>query len=71
MEKEAVLQRFRTQLPVRFVVDEGKWHFHAVLIDVDEANGIGKEHSINSIVRRRIYYVLAKLNSYDILKDLL
>jgi len=42
MEKKAVLQRFRTSLPVRFVVDEGKWHFHAVLIDVDEQTGFSK-----------------------------
>ena len=29
MEREAVLYRFMTQLPARFVVDEGDWHFHA------------------------------------------
>ena len=27
--KEAVLHKFLTQLAARFVVDEGKWHFHA------------------------------------------
>ncbi|MBP1155929.1 metallophosphoesterase (TIGR00282 family) [Paenibacillus sp. PvR052] len=43
MERTAVLQKFKTQLPVRFVVDEGKWHFHAVCIDLDPANGLGKK----------------------------
>ncbi|PZE22380.1 TIGR00282 family metallophosphoesterase [Paenibacillus xerothermodurans] len=41
MEKRAVLQKFQTQLPVRFVVDEGKWHFHAVSIDLDPDTGLG------------------------------
>lgn len=39
MEKEAVLQKFTTQLPVRFQVQEGKWHLHAVVIDIDEETG--------------------------------
>jgi len=39
MDREPVLQKFRTQLPVRFVVGEGKWHFHAVVIDLDEMTG--------------------------------
>ncbi|WP_187386143.1 MULTISPECIES: TIGR00282 family metallophosphoesterase [Paenibacillus] len=39
MEKEAVLRKFKTQLPVRFQVDSGKWHFHAVLVDIDDASG--------------------------------
>jgi metallophosphoesterase (TIGR00282 family) len=39
MEREAVLLKFRTELPSRFVVDEGKWQFHAVLIEVDETSG--------------------------------
>lgn len=43
MERNAVLQKFKTQLPVRFVVDEGKWHFHAVCIDLDPTNGLGKK----------------------------
>jgi metallophosphoesterase (TIGR00282 family) len=43
MEREAVLQRFKTSLPVRFVVDEGKWHFHAVLIESDEQSGYAKK----------------------------
>ncbi|MCY9516096.1 TIGR00282 family metallophosphoesterase [Paenibacillus apiarius] len=40
MEREAVLRKFKTQLPVRFVVDEGKWQFHAVVVDIDEATGL-------------------------------
>ncbi|TVY10582.1 TIGR00282 family metallophosphoesterase [Paenibacillus cremeus] len=43
MERVAVMQKFKTQLPVRFVVDEGKWHFHAVCIDLDTATGLGKK----------------------------
>ncbi len=39
MEKEAVLHKFRTQLPVRFNVAEGKWQLHAVLIQIDEQTG--------------------------------
>lgn len=43
MEKTGVLQKkFRTQLPARFVVDEGSWHFHAVLIDMDEQTGLSR-----------------------------
>jgi metallophosphoesterase (TIGR00282 family) len=40
MEKGSVLQKFKTQLPVRFSVDEGKWQFHAVLIHMDESTGL-------------------------------
>lgn len=43
MERTAVLRKFKTQLPVRFVVDEGKWHFHAVCIDLDPNTGLGKK----------------------------
>lgn len=39
MEREAVLRRFETQLPVRFVVDTGKWHFHGVFVQIDESTG--------------------------------
>jgi calcineurin-like phosphoesterase len=39
MERTAVEYRFLTQMPVRFVVDEGKWHFHAILADLDEETG--------------------------------
>ncbi|MNJ47045.1 hypothetical protein D3C77_421900 [compost metagenome] len=43
MEKEAVLRKFTTQLPVRFQVCEGKWHFHAVVVDIDESTGRAKK----------------------------
>jgi metallophosphoesterase (TIGR00282 family) len=43
MERLAVMTKFTTQLPVRFVVDEGKWHFHAVCIDLDPDTGLGKK----------------------------
>ncbi|MGZ7444484.1 TIGR00282 family metallophosphoesterase [Paenibacillus sp. TH7-28] len=39
MERTAVLRKFTTQLPVRFQVCEGKWHFHAVFVELDEATG--------------------------------
>lgn len=39
MQREAVLYKFKTQLPARFQVDEGKWHFHAVYVDIDENSG--------------------------------
>ncbi|GGD67711.1 TIGR00282 family metallophosphoesterase [Paenibacillus nasutitermitis] len=42
MEREAVLYKFRTQMPTRFIVDEGDWHFHAALIDIDETTGQAK-----------------------------
>lgn len=42
MEKEGVLHRFLTQMPSRFTVDEGKWHFHATLIDMDDQTGLAK-----------------------------
>lgn len=40
MERTAVLQKFKTQLPVRFTADEGKWQFHAVVIDLDDQTGL-------------------------------
>jgi hypothetical protein len=42
MERQSVIRKFRTQLPVRFVVDEGKWHFHAVVMEFDH-NGLAKK----------------------------
>lgn len=39
MERNAVLHKFITQLPVRFVVDEGKWHLHAISVQIDDATG--------------------------------
>jgi 2',3'-cyclic-nucleotide 2'-phosphodiesterase len=43
MERQAVLQKFKTGLPVRFAADEGKWQFHAMLIDIDEETGLSKK----------------------------
>jgi len=42
MERNAVIQKFTTSLPVKFTVDEGKWHFHAALIEVDNETGFGR-----------------------------
>ncbi|MCR2805088.1 TIGR00282 family metallophosphoesterase [Paenibacillus soyae] len=39
MERDAVLHKFLTQLPVRFVVDEGNWHLHGLSVEIDEASG--------------------------------
>lgn len=39
MEREAVLRKFKTQLPVRFQVDTGKWHFHAVVVELNDQTG--------------------------------
>lgn len=43
MEREAVLHRFLTQLPARFVVDEGDWHLHGVSVEIDDATGKAKK----------------------------
>ncbi|REE94496.1 hypothetical protein A8990_101290 [Paenibacillus taihuensis] len=43
MEREAVLHKFLTQLPTRFVVDEGDWHFHAIVVEIDDATGKAKK----------------------------
>jgi calcineurin-like phosphoesterase len=50
MEIESALQRFRTQLPVRFRVAEGKAVLNGVVIDVDEETGHARR--ITRIVRR-------------------
>ncbi|WP_274651476.1 TIGR00282 family metallophosphoesterase [Paenibacillus humicola] len=42
MERGAVMHKFMTQLPARFVVDEGAWHFHAVLAEIDDSTGRAK-----------------------------
>jgi len=42
MERNAVIQKFVTQLPVRFNVDEGKWHFHAVFIELNDSTGLAE-----------------------------
>lgn len=39
MRKDEVLHRFLTQMPTRFEVDEGKWHLHGVVVDIDEQTG--------------------------------
>lgn len=43
MEREAVLQKFKTQLPMRFTADEGKWQFHAVFIELEADTGKTKK----------------------------
>ncbi|WP_339320605.1 TIGR00282 family metallophosphoesterase [Paenibacillus sp. FSL R10-2734] len=39
MERDAVLYKFTTQLPARFVVDEGKWQLHGLFAELDENTG--------------------------------
>ncbi|MFD2670024.1 TIGR00282 family metallophosphoesterase [Marinicrinis sediminis] len=43
MEREAVLRKFMTQLPVRFVSDSGKWQFHGISLELDDATGKAKK----------------------------
>ncbi|NMO96240.1 TIGR00282 family metallophosphoesterase [Paenibacillus lemnae] len=43
MQRDSVLYKFKTQLPARFQVDEGKWHFHAVFVQLDDDTGIAKK----------------------------
>jgi 2',3'-cyclic-nucleotide 2'-phosphodiesterase len=38
MEKEGVIKKFITQLPVRFGVAKGRYQFNALLIDLDKQN---------------------------------
>ncbi|MBJ6364117.1 TIGR00282 family metallophosphoesterase [Paenibacillus sp. GCM10012307] len=45
MERKAVEYKFLTQMPSRFVADEGEWHFHAILTDLDDATGKAKSIS--------------------------
>jgi len=47
MEKEAVVRKFLTQMPARFVPAEGKWQFNAVFIELDDDTG--KARSIRLI----------------------
>ena len=56
MEREAVLQKFKTQLPVRFTADDGKWQFHGVLIEVDEQNGLSKSIQLIRIYENEIIF---------------
>ncbi|MFD0959556.1 TIGR00282 family metallophosphoesterase [Paenibacillus chungangensis] len=39
MQRDSVLYKFKTGLPARFVVDEGKWHLHGAFVQIDEATG--------------------------------
>ena len=39
MQKDAVLHRFLTGMPSRFVVDEGKWHLHGIVAELDNKTG--------------------------------
>lgn len=50
MVRDNVIKKFLTQMPVRFTAAEGKYQFHAVLIEIDESTGLSK--SIRTI---RIY----------------
>ena len=39
MEQDAVLHKFLTGLPARFVVDEGDWHLHGIVAHLDDLTG--------------------------------
>ncbi|TKH43206.1 TIGR00282 family metallophosphoesterase [Paenibacillus terrae] len=43
MQRDAVLQKFQTQLPVRFQPDNGKWHFHAVSVELNDNDGMARK----------------------------
>lgn len=43
MERDSVLFKFKSQLPSRFTVAEGKWQFHAALLDLQDETGLAKE----------------------------
>jgi metallophosphoesterase (TIGR00282 family) len=42
MDRDAVIKKFITQLPVRFEVAQGDWQFHAVLITLNTEDGMSK-----------------------------
>lgn len=39
VDRNVIIQKFISQLPARFIQAEGKWFFHAVLIEIDESTG--------------------------------
>lgn len=39
VDREAVLRKFKTQMPVRFTPAKGLWQFHAVMVNIDEQSG--------------------------------
>jgi metallophosphoesterase (TIGR00282 family) len=43
MEKEQVIKRFLTSLPVRFEVKDGRSQLNAVVVDIDEKTGTAKK----------------------------
>lgn len=43
MQRDAVLKKFITQLPVRFEVESGDWQFNAVCIELDSSTGMAKK----------------------------
>lgn len=43
IDRESVLRKFLTQLPVRFEVQQGRWQLNAVTIDIDTGTGKAKQ----------------------------
>lgn len=43
VDREAVLRKFKTQMPVRFSPAKGLWQFHATLVTIDEKTGNATE----------------------------
>ena len=39
VKKEIIIEKFKSQLPQRFVVASGPYQFNAVIIDIDEYTG--------------------------------
>jgi calcineurin-like phosphoesterase len=50
IEKQAVIQKFLTQMPVRFEVAKGDVRLHALLIEADPQTG--RATSLQRIVRK-------------------
>ena len=46
MERNAVFRNSKHSCQFDFVADEGKWHFHAVVIELNDTDRISKRNSI-------------------------
>ncbi len=43
VKKELVLEKFISQMPVRFEVADGPYQFNAIVVDIDELTGVSRE----------------------------
>ncbi|MFS1513124.1 TIGR00282 family metallophosphoesterase [Chengkuizengella sp. SCS-71B] len=56
MERSSVLRKFKTQLPVRFTPDEGKWQFHGCIIQIDDSTGLAKKMDLIRIAEDQVIF---------------